>query len=167
MFPVDMKPWRGGCWWFAGAVLSGLDLLQNGKRFKNWSLCLGFNVEWAESISSGFAYNRGLVYCMCQESWVYMLWGCLTEQRTRETCWTKSKGKREDKKHPLRPVYQTWAVLNQFKTLFSTWQTLHIFLVSTDLPKPQYNSHNLSNLWSISLTVTINRWANLCTFLAV
>lgn len=87
---------KGGYWWFAGAVLSGLDLLQSGKRFINWSLCLGFKVSWAGNVSSGFAYNSGLVYCMCQESeCVRTLWGCLTEQRTRETCWTKSTGKRE------------------------------------------------------------------------
>lgn len=76
---------------------------------------------------------------------------CLTEQRTKETRWTESAGRREDGKHPLRPVYQTWAVLNQFKTLFSTWQTLHIFLISPDLSKLQHNSSNLSDLWSVFL----------------
>lgn len=118
----------------------------------SWSLPLRFK-ELAEQRASPLVLHTTVGLCtVCAKraNSVCAPRGVLTEQ-TRETCWTKSRGRGEDGKHPLRPVYQTWAVLNQFKTLFSTWQTLHIFLISTDLPKLQYMSHNLSNLLSISL----------------
>lgn len=93
------------------------------------------------SVSSGFAYKSGLVDCRCSESWAYMF----TEDvwQSRGQCWTRNtvKTDREDGKHPLRPDNQTWAVLNQFKTLVSTWQALHISLVSIS-PNSKYKSHN-------------------------
>lgn len=141
------KRWLLAVCWCCKKV--GLNLLQSGKRFLIRSLLFRFQSYQSRERPLWFCIRRRV--CVLDLKSKLMSCGRVFDHGTeqeRHARWESTReNEREDGKHPLRPLYHTWAVRELFKTLLYSRQTLHIW------------SRNISDIIHlISDWYTFNRW---------